>query len=251
VRTHERETASAIRRGRVRFHQRLLGGLGADDPDECGGQRGRHARRGVDSEAANAVVAANMKALEPCFRQEADRKPGLTASIRFVFDIGNDGRVADLQIIHRHQQIRSGPLRECLLTELKKWPFKAFEGQRVTLGLLYMSGGVEPMATGSLNKELIRQAIQRNIGEIRDCYEAELSDYPKLSGKVSVKFIITAQGTVSSSTVDNATTNNADLESCVGVSDASIPGRVHLIARFRVPLGAANESEVTRLLRED
>jgi TonB family protein len=78
----------------------------------------------------------------------------------------------------------------------------------------------EPTVMGSLDKELIRQVIKRNIGQIRYCYESQLSRYPKLNGKVSVKFIITAQGTVSSSNVAQATTNNAELETCVA-------GRVH------------------------
>lgn len=73
----------------------------------------------------------------------------------------------------------------------------------------------EPMVMGSLDKELIRQVIKRNINQIRYCYESQLSRYPKLSGKVGVKFVITATGSVASSQVANATTNNAELETCV------------------------------------
>ncbi|HZA51548.1 MAG TPA: adventurous gliding motility protein GltG, partial [Myxococcaceae bacterium] len=73
----------------------------------------------------------------------------------------------------------------------------------------------DPVVMGSLDKELIRQVIRRNIGQIRYCYESQLSRYPKLSGKVSVKFTITGQGSVSSSSVAQSTANNAELETCV------------------------------------
>jgi len=73
----------------------------------------------------------------------------------------------------------------------------------------------EPLVMGSLDKELIRQVIQRNRGQIRFCYESQLTKYPKLSGKVAVKFVINAEGGVVSSTVAQSTAGNAELETCV------------------------------------
>ncbi|HLL04936.1 MAG TPA: adventurous gliding motility protein GltG [Myxococcaceae bacterium] len=73
----------------------------------------------------------------------------------------------------------------------------------------------EPVVMGSLDKELIRQVIQRNRGQIRFCYESQLTKYPKLSGKVAIRFVITAEGTVSSSDVAQSTASNAELEKCV------------------------------------
>ncbi len=73
----------------------------------------------------------------------------------------------------------------------------------------------EPMVMGSLDKELIRQVIHRNRNQIRYCYESQLTRYPKLSGKVAVKFVITASGTVASSQVAQSTVNNAELETCI------------------------------------
>jgi TonB family protein len=73
----------------------------------------------------------------------------------------------------------------------------------------------EPMVMGSLDKELIRQVIHRNRGQIRFCYENQLTRYPKLNGKVTVRFVITATGSVSSSTVSQSTANNAELDTCV------------------------------------
>ncbi|MDQ3266563.1 MAG: adventurous gliding motility protein GltG [Myxococcota bacterium] len=73
----------------------------------------------------------------------------------------------------------------------------------------------EAVVMGSLDKELIRQVIHRNRGQIRYCYESLINQYPKLAGKVAVKFVITAAGTVSTSSVAQSTANNATLDQCV------------------------------------
>ncbi|RJS19331.1 hypothetical protein DRW03_23590 [Corallococcus sp. H22C18031201] len=73
----------------------------------------------------------------------------------------------------------------------------------------------DPEVMGSLDKELIRQVIQRNRGQIRFCYESLLNRFPKLGGKVAIKFIISANGSVASSNVAQSTAGNAELETCV------------------------------------
>ncbi len=70
----------------------------------------------------------------------------------------------------------------------------------------------DPVVMGSLDKELIRRVIHANRNQIRYCYENQLTRYPKLSGKVAVKF--------SSSQVAQSTAGNSELETCVA-------GRVH------------------------
>ena len=73
----------------------------------------------------------------------------------------------------------------------------------------------EPEVMGSLDKELIRKVIHMNRGQIRYCYESLLNRFPKLGGKVAVKFVITATGSVASSSVAQSTAGNAELETCV------------------------------------
>ena len=73
----------------------------------------------------------------------------------------------------------------------------------------------EPMVMGSLDKELIRKVIHANRGQIRYCYESQLNRFPKLNGKVAVKFIISPTGSVSTSSVAQTTVGNAELEACV------------------------------------
>ncbi|MFL5356489.1 adventurous gliding motility protein GltG [Archangium sp.] len=69
--------------------------------------------------------------------------------------------------------------------------------------------------TGSLDKELIRQVIQRNKNQIRFCYESLLNRFPKLGGKVSIRFTIASEGNVVTSSVAQSTAGNPELEQCV------------------------------------
>ena len=73
----------------------------------------------------------------------------------------------------------------------------------------------EPTVMGSLDKELIRKVIHSNRGQIRYCYESQLNRFPKLEGKVAIKFVISAAGSVASSNVAQTTVGNAELESCI------------------------------------
>lgn len=71
------------------------------------------------------------------------------------------------------------------------------------------------VVVGSLDKELIRQVIHRNRQQIRYCYENQLTRFPKLEGKVAIKFVISAEGSVAMASVAQSTVNNAELESCL------------------------------------
>ncbi|HVE82180.1 MAG TPA: adventurous gliding motility protein GltG [Myxococcales bacterium] len=73
----------------------------------------------------------------------------------------------------------------------------------------------DPEVMGSLDKELIRQVIRSHRDQIRYCYETQLARFPNLKGKVAVKFVISAMGSVASSQVAQSTTSNAELEMCV------------------------------------
>jgi outer membrane biosynthesis protein TonB len=73
----------------------------------------------------------------------------------------------------------------------------------------------EPEITGSIDRELIRRVVRSHIDQLRYCYEVQLTKNPKLSGKVAVKWVVTEQGTVSSSVVIQTTTGNNELDTCV------------------------------------
>lgn len=91
-----------------------------------------------DRAAINSVVAAKQRTLYACFAEEAQRTPGLSVKIPIEFVIGNDGRVSKLWV--DNPKYKQGPLADCLLRELKKWPFKPYEGEQATVGLSFKIG---------------------------------------------------------------------------------------------------------------
>ncbi|HEX8823582.1 MAG TPA: AgmX/PglI C-terminal domain-containing protein [Archangium sp.] len=91
-----------------------------------------------DQSAINKVVKSKQSSLFHCFQEEADRRPGFSAKVPLEFTIGNDGRVAQLWV--DHPQLKKGAMYDCLLVELKKWPFKAYTGERATVSLSFTVG---------------------------------------------------------------------------------------------------------------
>ncbi|MFO0686690.1 MAG: AgmX/PglI C-terminal domain-containing protein [Sandaracinus sp.] len=76
-------------------------------------------------------------------------------------------------------------------------------------------GTGEAEVRGALSREAIRRTIRRHINEVRFCYEQQLSQRPDLAGRVTVSFIISSTGAVSSSGMQSTTLNNAAVESCI------------------------------------
>jgi hypothetical protein len=91
-----------------------------------------------DNDAINSVVASHQRSLFTCFREEAARNPGFAAKIPLEFVIGNNGKVSKLWV--DHPNYKSGPMADCLLKELQKWPFKPYEGENATVSLSFNIG---------------------------------------------------------------------------------------------------------------
>ncbi len=75
--------------------------------------------------------------------------------------------------------------------------------------------GGDPIILGALDKSLIDAVIKRNMAQLRYCYQRELTKNPNLGGKITVKFVIAKDGTVSSATTKTSTMNNPAVESCI------------------------------------
>jgi len=69
-----------------------------------------------------------------------------------------------------------------------------------------ISSGVAQVM-GSIDKELIRKVIQEHAAQIRFCYEEQLAVNPKLAGKVSIKWVIDADGNASNASIDAGSTS--------------------------------------------
>jgi hypothetical protein len=110
-----------------------LGALNDPDDEPDGLQTAK-----FDREAINAVIASHKRSLGTCFTQEAERTPDFGGKFPLEFVIGNDGRVSKLWV--DHPSYKKGPLADCLLKELQKWPFKPYPGEQATIGLSFTIG---------------------------------------------------------------------------------------------------------------
>jgi len=75
--------------------------------------------------------------------------------------------------------------------------------------------GGDPIILGALDKSLIDAVIKRNMNQIRYCYQRELTKNPSLGGKITVKFVIAKDGSVSSATTKSSTMGSTAVESCI------------------------------------
>jgi outer membrane biosynthesis protein TonB len=73
----------------------------------------------------------------------------------------------------------------------------------------------ESEVDGGLDRDVIARVIQSQLGQIRYCYERQLSANPELYGKVLVKFTIGGTGNVVAQMVGNTSLNNAMVEGCI------------------------------------
>lgn len=73
----------------------------------------------------------------------------------------------------------------------------------------------ESEVDGGLDKEAIARVIRSQLGQIRYCYERQLSANPDLYGKIMVKFTIGAAGSVVAQAIGTTSLNNAMVEGCI------------------------------------
>ena len=76
--------------------------------------------------------------------------------------------------------------------------------------------GGQLSVSGHLPPEVIQRVVRQSFPKIRACYETGLKTNPKLAGKISVRFVIAREGSVSSATSDTDTTiTDGAVVSCV------------------------------------
>lgn len=75
--------------------------------------------------------------------------------------------------------------------------------------------GQEAMIEGGLDRDLIAQVVQRNMGQIRFCYEQGLQLEPSLAGRVVASWTINGQGAVVDPGISNSALNSKTVEDCI------------------------------------
>ena len=69
--------------------------------------------------------------------------------------------------------------------------------------------------SGSLNPQVIERVIARHRSEVKLCYESALAKSPKLAGKLTLRLVISATGSVQQAAIASSTIGSKDVESCV------------------------------------
>lgn len=75
-----------------------------------------------------------------------------------------------------------------------------------------VSGGTED---GGLDMSLVADVVNKNLGQVRFCYEQGLQASPGISGRVAVNWTIGANGTVRAIGIKNSTLHSNPVENCI------------------------------------
>lgn len=75
--------------------------------------------------------------------------------------------------------------------------------------------GTEALIEGGLDRDAIDAVVQKNIGQIRFCYEQGLQLDPKLKGRVVASWVIQGTGSVTGTKVKSSSLNSQTVENCI------------------------------------
>lgn len=82
-------------------------------------------------------------------------------------------------------------------------------------GTSSMALAQEATVASGLDRDQIAAVINRNLGQVRFCYEQGLQGDPNLNGRVAIAFTIGGNGAVKAASVDNTTINSKAIEDCI------------------------------------
>lgn len=88
-------------------------------------------------------------------------------------------------------------------------------GNSATEGSGVGNGAGTTRVAGGLDRDVIESIIRRRLDRIRLCYERQLNFYPKLSGKITVHFVIGKSGNVVNRSIVDDTMRNASVSQCI------------------------------------
>jgi TonB family protein len=71
-----------------------------------------------------------------------------------------------------------------------------------------------PAVRGTLDREIIRRIVRRNIHELFACYEPALARRRHLAGKLTIEFTIDASGNVRAVALRRSTARDAEVAGC-------------------------------------
>lgn len=114
-------------------------------------------------------------------------------------------------------------------------------GGQAGYGTMSLVGSAEGMSVpvneeanvgGGLDRDMIAAVINKNMGQVRFCYEQGLVSQPSLAGRVALNFTISGQGTVKFAEVANSSLGSKLVEDCIVMRLRSW--------KFPVPIGGVD-----------
>jgi hypothetical protein len=91
-----------------------------------------------------------------------------------------------------------------------------------------------PAVDGELDPSLVSKEVRARLGAIKACYERALKRNPNLSGKIKVRWTITAAGTVSAVEIEEDSLGDSEVSSCIR----------GLVLRWRFPAPSGGSVDV-------
>jgi TonB family protein len=91
-----------------------------------------------------------------------------------------------------------------------------------------------PAVDGELDPSLVSKEVRVRIGAVKACYERALKRNSKLSGKVKIRWTITAAGTVSAVEIEEDSMGDTEVASCMK----------GLVRRWRFPAPSGGSVDV-------
>ena len=173
--------------------------------------------RGLTAEQLQEVVVAHRAALRACYDAQAQKSPGLRGDVTVAWTVDELGMVVAADVTD--STLRNDAVEECLVHQVRGWRFPNSDGEtQATFPFTFGStarDGCKSSVEGRLRPEAIRHIIKLGSGRFRQCYENGLLRNPRLSGRVTVRFVIDHSGRVTSPADDGSELPDAAVVACV------------------------------------
>ena len=106
---------------------------------------------------------------------------------------------------------------------------QSFKGSREAVAVNVRA--TDPVVSGGLGQDEIIEVINKNINQIRHCYQRLLQKDPSAVGRVKVRFVIGLNGRVKSADVEGSTFSDSEIGTCL----------TGVIKRWQFPLPRGSE----------
>jgi hypothetical protein len=146
-------------------------------------------------ELVRRIVGAQKPRIRQCYRQARIAKPKLAGRLEMALEVDTLGRTTKVSAT---KSLDLG-LDACVAKVLEAVRFAAPDKLVRATFALYLAPSIGPK--GTMKPTLVQGVMRGAVDDVRRCYERQLTKMPGLSGKVTVKLVIAADGTVSWATV--------------------------------------------------